>query len=123
MVLYYVFCPYSIKEVKIQGLPVLDRDGGCLSRKWHRLSEDELTPQPLPIPEQPLTSWEELNPETLSQVASRIPKISLGTLYQHLSTGVGQERESKTFRALYRGYNHWASGRVDKILTIALSSV
>ena len=22
---------------------------------------------------------------------------------------------SKTFRALYKGYNHWASGRVDRI--------
>ena len=70
---------------------------------------------PLPIPDRPLTCWEELNPETLSQVASRIPKISHGTLYQYLSAGVGQEQESKTFRALYRGYNHWASGRVDEI--------
>lgn len=101
--------------MKTQGLPVLDIDGGCLSRKWYRLSQEGFTLEPLPTPEQPLTGWEDLNPKTLSQMASRIPKISHGTLYQHLSTGVGQERESKTFRALYRGYNHWASGRVDKI--------
>ena len=94
---------------------MLDIDGGCLSRKWYQLSQEGFTLEPLPTPEQPLTGWEDLNPKTLSQMASRIPKISHGTLYQHLSTGVGQERESKTFRALYRGYNHWASGRVDKI--------
>ena len=98
--------------MKTQGLPVVDVDGGCLSRKWHRLSQDGLALNPLPIPDRPLTGWD---PETLSQVASRIPKISHGTLYQYLSAGVGQEQESKTFRALYRGYNHWASGRVDKI--------
>ena len=36
-------------------------------------------------------------------------------MYQYLSEGVGHGSDSKTFRALYRGYNHWASGRVDKI--------
>ena len=35
--------------------------------------------------------------------------------YQYLSEGVGHDGDSKTFRALYRGYNHWASGRVEKI--------
>ena len=101
--------------MKAQGLPVVDVDGGCLARKWHRLSQEGITLQPLPIPEPPLTGWEELKPETLSEMSPRIPKISHGTMYQHLSTGVGNEGESKTFRALYRGYNHWASGRVDKI--------
>ena len=101
--------------MKAQGLPVVDVDGGCLAHKWHRLSQEGITLQPLPIPEPPLTGWEELKPETLSEMSPRIPKISHGTMYQHLSTGVGNEGKSKTFHALYRGYNHWASGRVDKI--------
>ena len=33
-------------------------------------------------------------------------------MYQYLSCG---EKQSTTFRALYRGYNHWGSGRVEKI--------
>ena len=32
-------------------------------------------------------------------------------MYQYLCG----EKQSATFRALYRGYNHWASGRVEKI--------
>jgi hypothetical protein len=74
-----------------------------------------LTLEPLPIPQPPLTGWETLKPETLSQVATKLPKVSHGTMYQYLSDGVGHDGETKTFRALYRGYNHWASGRVEKI--------
>ena len=111
-----VACPlYSIKVVKADGLPVIDVDGGCLARKWHRLSQEGLALEPLPIPQPPLTGWEELNADTLSQVATKIPKVSHGTIYQYLSEGVGHDGDSKTFRALYRGYNHWASGRVEKI--------
>lgn len=36
-------------------------------------------------------------------------------MYQYLSSGAGREQESKTFRALYAGYNHWASGCYEKI--------
>jgi len=35
----YLICPlHSISDVKAQGLPVIDVDGGCLARKWHQLS-------------------------------------------------------------------------------------
>ena len=77
-----VTCPlYSIKVVKADGLPVIDDDGWCLARKWHRLSQEGLALEPLPIPQPPLTGWEELNADTLSQVATKISKVSHGTIY------------------------------------------
>ena len=115
--LFALYC--SIKDVKAQNLPVIDVDGGCLAREWHQLSQDGLTLEPLPVPHMPLTGWEELKPETLPHVAIKIPKVTHGTMYQYLSNGAGHDGAdddgNKTFRTLYRGYNHWASGRVDKI--------
>ena len=94
---------------------MIDIDGGCLVRKWHHLSQEGVDLEPLSIPQPPLTGWEALEPETLSRTATKIPKVSHGTMYQYLSKRVGHDSDSKTFRALYRGYNHWTSGRVDKI--------
>ena len=94
---------------------MIDVDGGCLARKWHRLSQEGVDLEPLSVPQLPLMGWEKLEPETLARIATKVPKISHGTMYQYLSEGVGHDSDSKTFRALYRGYNHWASGRVDKI--------
>ena len=107
-----IYC-CRVKEVNAQSLPVIDVDGGCLSRKWHKLSNRELSLVPLPDPQQPLVGWETLNQGTV--LAHSIPKVSHGTMYQYLSSGAGNDGEGKTFRALYRGYNHWASGRVHKI--------
>ena len=105
---------YRIKDVKAQGLPVVDIDGGCLARKWQRPSQEGLNVEPLPIPQQPLTGWEVLEQDKISSIASKMPKISHGIMYQYLSSGAGHagDRGSKT---LYRGYNHWASGRIEKI--------
>ena len=96
-------------------MPVIDVDGGCLARKWHQMSKDGMTLEPLPTPQLPPTGWEELKLETLSHVVHKIPKVSHGAMYQYLSDGAGQDGDNKTFRTLYRGYNHWASGRVDSI--------
>ena len=101
--------------MKANGLPVIDVDGGFLARKWHHLSQEGLAVEPLPFPQPPLTGWKELNADTLSPVATKISKVSHGTIYQHLSEGVGHDGDSKTFRASYRGHNHWAAGRVEKI--------
>ena len=39
----------------------------------------------------------------------------VGTLYSHLAVGTGFVGEAAGgFRALSRGYTHWASGRMDK---------
>ncbi len=90
-------------------------NGGCLARRWHRLSQEGLILEPLPIPQPPPTGWEVLSQESLPNLSIKIPKVSHGTMYEYLSSGTGHYEGSKTFRALYRGYNHWASGRVDKI--------
>ena len=44
--------------------------------------------------------------------------MTLGTLYNYLAEGVGVTPGKGTlqaFRALSRGYNHWASGRIEEI--------
>ena len=44
--------------------------------------------------------------------------ITAGTLYNYLAEGVGfssEEGAFQEFRALSRGYTHWASGRIDSI--------
>ena len=38
-----------------------------------------------------------------------------GTLYTYLACGVGRSEPQGAFRALTRGYNHWASGRLDQL--------
>ena len=38
-----------------------------------------------------------------------------GTLYTYLACGVGCPERQRAFRALTRGYNHWASGRLDQL--------
>ena len=45
-----------------------------------------------------------------------MPSVSPTTLYIYLAEGVGNAKVSQAFRALKRGYIHWASGRLSKIL-------
>ena len=90
----------------------MDIDGGCLARKWQHLSQAGSILQPLLLPEKPLTCWELLKEGSDQQLLSKLPSISHGTMYQYLSTGAGHD---KTFRALYADYNHWASGRYERI--------
>ena len=47
----------------------------------------------------------------MKEISQQYFIISNGNMYQYLCG----EKQSATFRALYRGYNHWASGRVEKI--------
>ena len=83
-----------------------------MAEKWHRLSQQGLDLQPLPVPQTSLAGWRVLNQQSIPVLHERIPIISNGNMYQYLSCG---EKQSTTFRTLYRGYNHWASGRVEKI--------
>jgi hypothetical protein len=108
---------HRVKDIKARGLFVIDIDGGCLARKWQRFSDKGLNLEPLPVPKQPMTGWKLLDEEKADSITCKIPKISHGTMYQYLSSGAGRVRdvEGTTFRVLYKGYNHWASGRVDKI--------
>ena len=83
-----------------------------MAKKWHHLSQQGFDLQPLPVPEPPLAGWRMLNEKSIPTLSERIPIISNGNMYQYFSSG---EKQSTTFHALYRGYNHWASGRVEKI--------
>ena len=82
------------------------------AQKWHRLSQQRLGLQPLPVPKPPLAGWRVLHQQSIPVLHERIPIISNGNMYRYLSCG---EKQSTTFHALYRGYNHCASGRVEKI--------
>jgi len=41
--------------------------------------------------------------------------LFLGLLYEHLAENVGKSGEEGAFRALSRGYTHWASGRLEQM--------
>ena len=51
--------------MKAQCLPVIDVHGGCLTRKWHLLTQERVTLEPLLIPDALPTGWEELKSETV----------------------------------------------------------
>ena len=44
-----------------------------------------------------------------------MPCVLPTTVYTYLAKGVGIAKVSKAFRALTRGYVHWASGRICKL--------
>ena len=44
-----------------------------------------------------------------------MPCVLPTTLYTYLAEGVGNEKGALAFRALKRGYVHWASGRLVKL--------
>lgn len=49
-------------------------------------------------------------------MAKKIPAVMPGLLYTYMAEGTGNEGTSHgTFRALQRGYNHWASGRLNHL--------
>ena len=61
----------------------------------------------------------EITQGTLSFAISRHNLILrcflIGTVYTYLANGVGRRDAQGAFRALSRGFSHWASGRVDRI--------
>lgn len=48
-------------------------------------------------------------------IAEQLPIVSPSTLYTYLAEGVGNTKGSLAFRALKRGYVHWACGRMNKL--------
>ena len=73
-----------------------------MAQKWHRLSQQGLDLQPLPVPQTPLAGWRVLNQQSIPVLHERIPIISNGNMYQYLSCG---EKQSTMFHALYRDTN------------------
>lgn len=86
------------------------------------------------IPTLPLTGWEQITGVNYREMAKKIPKVThgenhasalsdkkqtymnvAGLLYTYLAEGVGNKSVGGAFRALKRGFNHWASGRMDRL--------
>ena len=44
-----------------------------------------------------------------------MPYLDVGLLYTYLAAGCGRKETQGAFRALQRGYAHWASGRLDRL--------
>ena len=90
-------------------------DGTYLERKRLRLLSSNTPVAPLPCPRFPLHGWQTIQNSSAQEVAKEMPSISQSTLYTYLAEGVGNAKGSMAFRALKRGYIHWASGRLNKI--------
>ena len=90
-------------------------DGSYLYKKCRRLEDSGLVIAPLNPPSSPITGWECVTESNANDLAKRIPRVTAGTIYTYLSSHAGRESGEGTFRALTRGYTHWASGRIDRL--------
>ena len=105
-------------------------DGSYLYRKEQQLISQGVSTLPLPLPTVPLTGWEVVTADNYHQ--RNIPKLMpgslfafikyelvlilyTGTLYTYLSVECERLTGHGAFRALQRGYVHWASGRISRI--------
>ena len=110
----------------------MDVDGSYLYRKQQSLKQSGIQAAPLPPPAPPLAGWEVVTDDNVNTVAVNIPIVTSGeyctlfqiiltcikfsgTLYTYLACGTGRSPMQGTFRALTRGYNHWASGRLHHV--------
>ena len=94
---------------------VIDVDGSCLPQKQEALAAVGVSCAPLPPPSQPPQGWTYVSEANQHSIAEHIPKVYPSTLYQYLAEGVGNISGQGAFRALSRGYVHWASGRMDRL--------
>jgi len=46
---------------------------------------------------------------------SQLSHVCTGVVYGYLSKGAGKSKETGAFRALSRGFQHWSSGRIERI--------
>ncbi len=96
-------------------VPVVDVDGTYLEKKRQRLLLSNIAVAPLSTPSYPLHGWTEVNDDSTQRIVKDMPSLSPSTLYTYLAEGVGNAKGSQAFRALKRGYIHWASGRINKL--------
>lgn len=77
------------------------------------------------VPSSPLTGWEVITRDNVKDIAPMCHVITSGmpetssfslvfdiNMVPYLEHGVGCSETQRAFRALTRGYNHWASGRL-----------
>ena len=93
----------------------MDVDGSYLYKKRMRLEASGHVLTPMDPPSAPLSGWEVVTEASASVMAQKLPCVTAGTVYNYLDSHTGRERGEGTFRALSRGYTHWASGRVERI--------
>ena len=101
---------YRIRKAIVDKAEVVDVDGSYLYKMFQRLEKQGRSTPNLELLSSPLMSgWEtvsEINAAELSK------KLTNGTVYTYLAL---QTNGQNTFRALTRGYIHWASGHVSTV--------
>ena len=113
LILHYFCC--RIHQAIKDNTEVVDVDGSYLYKKSKRLEDAGGLVAPLDPPSSPVTGWETVTEVNASDLAKNIPYVTSGVIYTYLSTHSGRESGEGTFRALTRGYTHWASGRIDRM--------
>lgn len=109
-----------------QKLDIVDVDGSYLYRKEQQLISQGVRTLPLSLPSLPLTGWEVVSADNYKE--KNVPKVMsgkhntlcsyhvqfnmIGLLYTYLAKECERLTGHGAFRALQRGYIHWASGRL-----------
>ena len=125
-----------IRDAKKEGMKVIDVDGSYVARKHQQLQADGVNVAPLGVPPIPPSGWNAVSETNFKDAVEKMPKMmsgnnkkncfrctyyhhfltfSSGTLYSYLAEGVGRSKGEGAFRALSRGYTHWASGRMEEL--------
>lgn len=66
-------------------------------------------------PSAPIAGWETVTEANADSMTKKVPRVTTGTVYTYLSAHASQGSGDGMFRALTRGYTHWASGRIDRV--------
>ena len=114
-VLVHVFHTHRVRQAKRHGKGVIDVDGSYFYRKREKLEASGVTCAPLPLPTFPPLGWTLITDSNQRNVKPVMPVVYPTTLYEYLAEGVGNVSGKGAFRALTRGYTHWASGRINKL--------
>ena len=115
-------------------MKVIGVDGSYLARKHQQLQVDGVNVAPLGVPPIPPSGWNAVSETNFKEAVEKMPKMMSGnkkhyfmytynhflgflsgTLYSYLADGVGRSKGEGAFRALSRGYTHWASGRMEEL--------
>ena len=104
-----------MRKAKFENAAVIDVDGTYLEHKRQKLLDSHVAVAPLQRPTHPPCGWQTVSDGTWESLAQQMPCVLPTTLYTCLAEGVGNAKGAMAFRALKRGYNHWASGRLSKL--------